>query len=297
MKSYSLAELEIFAAIARAGSFRGAAIERGVSASALSQAMRNLEERLGMRLLNRTTRSVAPTEAGEQLLRRLSPALDDIAQAVDHINSFRHRPAGTVRINAPGGAVDHVLGPLIAPFLRAYPEIDLEVISDASLVDIVEQGFDAGVRFGEQLAQDMIAVPLGPPLRYAVVASPDFIAERGLPHTPTDLLGQSCIRHRFPGGTIYAWDFRKGQKAMTIAPEGRLTLSSRRQQVNGALAGLGFARLLDDYVRDLVAAGRLVEVLADWSPRLPSWYLYYPSRRHVPAAMRAFLEFVAKYQW
>lgn len=297
MNRHSLDDLQIFAAIARHRSFRGAAVERGVSASALSQAMRNLEERLGMRLLNRTTRSVTVTEAGEQLLRRLKPALDDIIQAVDQINSFRNKPTGTLRINAPGSAVDHVLGPMIAPFLRAYPDIHLEIVSDAMPIDIVEKGYDGGVRFGEEVAKDMIAVPLGPSLRYAVVASPDYISKHGHPKSPNDLLNHQRIRHRFPNGSIYTWKFKKGKKEITVMPEGPLTLNSRQQQVAAAIAGLGLAYLLEDYVLNLVKDGKLVEVLADWSPRLPSWYLYYPSRRHVPAAMRAFLDFNSEYKW
>ena len=297
MKGVSLVDLEVFAAIARTGSFRKAATERGVSASALSQAMRNLEERLGVRLLNRTTRSVAPTEAGERLLRQLGPALDQIGEAVDQVNRFRQTPAGAVRINAPAPAVEHVLAPLIKPFLQAYPEVALEIISDAALVDIVEQGFDAGVRFGEELARDMIAVPLGPSLRYAVVGAPDYIARHGRPHEPTDLLTHACIRHRFPGGTIFGWEFEKAGQQVTIVPEGRLTLNDARHVTQAAIDGLGLARVLEDFVREPLAAGRLVELLADWSPRIPSWFLYYPSRRHVPAALRAFLDFIRKRKW
>lgn len=297
MKGVSLAELEIFAAIARARSFRRAAVERGVSASALSQAMRNLEECLGVRLLNRTTRSVAPTEAGERLLARLGPAFDTVAEAVDELNGFRGTPAGIVRINAPAPAVDHVLAPLIKPFLEAYPAISLEIIEDAALVDVVESGFDAGVRFGEELARDMIAVPLGPSLRYAVVAAPAYIAAQGTPREPTDLLVHACIRHRFPGGRIFSWDFEKAGRTLTVLPEGRLTVNAARHAVQAAVDGLGIARVLEDYVREPLARGQLVELLADWCPRIPSWYLYYPSRRHTPAALRAFLDFLRSRKW
>ncbi|MBR0645328.1 LysR family transcriptional regulator [Plastoroseomonas hellenica] len=292
MQRVSLGELEIFAAIARARSFRKAATERGVSASALSQALRNLEERLGVRLLNRTTRSVSLTEAGEALLRRLRPALDEVEGAVEAAYAFRRTPAGSLRINAPAPAVEFILGPMIAPFLEAYPDISLEIIADAAFVDIVESGFDAGVRFGEELARDMIAMPLGPPLDYAVVAAPGYLAKRGTPAGPDDLLGHNCIRHRFPGGTIFEWSFEKDGRAVSIVPEGRLTVNDSRQAVRAAKEGVGLARVPVDYVQAELATGELVRVLRDWSPLLPSWFLYYPSRRQMPPAMRAFLDFI-----
>lgn len=292
MRRVSLGDLEIFAAIARVRSFRKAAIERGVSASALSQVLRNLEERLGVRLLNRTTRSVSLTEAGEALLRRLRPALEDVEQAIEAAYAFRRTPAGTLRINAPAPAVEFILGPMIAPFLKAYPDIALEIVADAAFVDIVESGFDAGVRFGEELARDMIAVPLGPPLDYAVVAAPSYLAERGRPAEPDDLLGHNCIRHRFPGGTIFDWSFKKADREVTITPEGRLTVNDSRQAVRAAREGVGLARLPVDYALADLQAGRLVRVLQDWCPPLPSWFLYYPSRRQLPPAMRAFLDFI-----
>jgi DNA-binding transcriptional LysR family regulator len=292
MRHANLTDLETFAAVARNKSFRRAATERGASASALSQTMRNLEERLGVRLLNRTTRSVALTEAGERLLSRLGPALDSITEAVDEVNSFRQTPTGIVRINAPSPAVEHVLVPLIKPFLRAYPEIALEIIEDNAHVDIVRKGFDAGVRFGEELARDMIAVPLGPSLRYAVVGAPGYVAKHGRPRAPADLLAHACIRHRFPGGSILSWDFEKAGKKVTIVPQGRLTVNNPRHAVQAAIDGLGLVRLFEDYVRRPLANGQVVELLADWSPRIPSWFLYYPSRRHIPAALRAFLDFI-----
>lgn len=292
-----LADLEAFAAIVRAGSFRRAATERGVSPSALSYAMRNLEERLGLRLLNRTTRSVALTEAGEKLLQRLQPALQDIAQAIDDVNSLREKPSGNIKINAPGPAIDHVLLPLLPAFLRVYPEVSVEFRRDDALIDIVEAGFDAGVRFGEQLARDMIAVPFGPKLRYVVAASPTYIKTHGKPRHPNDLLAHACIRHRFPGGSIFGWDFEKNGKSVTITPNSRVTLNDPRYGLRAALDGIGFCRLLSDYVKEPLAKGKLVEVLADWSPVLPSWYLYYPSRRHVPTALRAFLDFLARQTW
>lgn len=287
-----LDSLDAFASIVRCGGFRAAALERGVSSSALSQTVAALEQTLGIRLLNRTTRSVGPTDAGERLMQRLAPALDDIRLALDDLNQLKESPSGTVRINAPGPAVDHVLCPLAFDFTRAYPDVRVEIMSDAAIVDIVEQGFDAGVRFGRQVAQDMVAVPLGPPLRYAIVASSAYLRNRGEPSTPHDLARHDCIRRRFPGGTIAAWSFERNGEALEVTPEGRLTLSSAHQELQAALAGQGIAHVFEDYARPHVASGALVEILADWSPRLPSWFLYYPSRRHHSAAMRAFLEHV-----
>jgi DNA-binding transcriptional LysR family regulator len=290
MPTLRLDSLDAFAAIIRCGGFRAAAAERRVSSSALSQTVAALEEALGIRLLNRTTRSVAPTEAGARLLERLAPALDDIRQALGDLDQLRASPSGTVRINAPGPAADHVLCPLAFDFMRLYPEVKVEIISDAAVVDIVARGFDAGVRFGRQVAKDMIAVPLGPSLRYAIVAAPEYLRARGAPGTPHDLLRHDCIRRRFPGGTLATWRFEKDGEALDLAPEGRLTLSSAHQELQAALAGQGLAHVFEDYAKTHVERGDLVEVLRDWSPQLPSWFLYYPNRRHPGAAMRAFLD-------
>ena len=292
MPSVRLDHLETFALIARCGGFRAAAAERGVSSSVMSQTMGQLEQAIGIRLLNRTTRSVAVTEAGERLLRRLGPALDDIRLALVELDQLREHPSGTLRINAPAPAVDHVLCPLAFTFMEAYPDVQVEIVSDAAIVDIVEQGFDAGVRFGQQLAQDMIAVPLGPPLRYAIVASPSYIEKHGQPSHPSDLLAHNCIRRRFPGGTLATWTFGKDGEALEITPVGRLTLSSAHQELQAAIAGQGIAHVIDEYARTAIGDGRLVELLTDWSVTLPSWFLYYPNRRHSSAAMRAFLNFV-----
>lgn len=297
MASPRLDSLEIFEDVVRHGGFRAAAISRGVSSSAISQSISVLEEALGIRLLNRTTRSVAPTEAGERLLGRLRPALHDIRTAIDDLNQLRESPAGTVRINAPGPAVDHILCPLALRFMDAYPEVSVEIISDAAIVDIVEQGFDAGVRFGKQLDQDMIALPLGPPLRYAIVASPDYLRRNGRPDLPHDLIDHNCIRRRFPGGTMATWNFAKDAEELEVRPKGRLTFSSAHQELQAALAGSGIAHLFEDYVRQYVEQGRLVELLIDWKQKLPSWYLYYPNRRHMSAAIRAFLDHVRSYKW
>jgi len=297
MTPIRLDHLETFALIVRCGGFRAAAAERGVSSSVMSQTMGALEQAVGLRLLNRTTRSIAVTEAGERLLERLRPALNDIRSALVELDELREQPCGTLRINAPGPAVDHVLCPLAFAFMAAHPEVRVEIISDAAIVDIVAQGFDAGVRFGQQLAQDMIAVPLGRPLRYAIVASPDYLRQRGRPEVPFQLVGHDCIRRRYPGGTLATWTFGKNDETFEIVPEGRLTLGSAHQELQAALAGQGVAHVFEDYARAPIADGSLVEILADWSPKLPSWFLYYPNKRHSSAAMRAFLEFVRKSAW
>jgi DNA-binding transcriptional LysR family regulator len=292
MPSVRLDHLETFALIARCGGFRAAAAERGVSSSVMSQTLGALETTLGIRLLNRTTRSVAVTEAGERLLSRLAPALDDIHLALAEIDQLREQPSGTLRINAPAPAVDHVLCPLAFAFMQAHPDVTIEIVSDAAIVDIVDQGFDAGVRFGQQLAQDMIALPLGKPLRYAIVASPAYLALHGRPQTPSELAAHNCIRRRYPGGTWATWSFIRNGETIEIAPEGRLGLSSAQQELQAAIAGQGIAHVFEDYARPALTDGTLIELLTDWSPTLPSWYLYYPSRRHHSAAMRAFLDFV-----
>ncbi|MCU4182519.1 LysR family transcriptional regulator [Bosea sp. BH3] len=297
MKPLRLDSLDAFASIVSCGGFRAAAIERRVSSAALSQTIGGLEQALGLRLLNRTTRSVAPTEAGARLYERLVPALLDIRQALDDLNRLRETPTGTLRINAPGPAVDHVLCPLVFDFMRSFPEVKVELISDAAIIDIVQGGFDAGVRFGRQLEQDMIAVPLGPALRYAIVASPHYLRDRAAPSTPSDLMGLDCIRRRFPGGTVVSWQFEKGGERMEITPEGRLTLSSAHQELQAAQAGQGIAHVFEDYARPHLDEGSLIELLPDWSPDLPSWFLYYPNRRHQSAAMSALLQHIREFDW
>ena len=297
MNPVRLDSFDVFVSIVRCGGFRAAAIERGVSSSALSQTMHALEETLGIRLLNRTTRSVSPTEAGKRLLERLAPALSDIRLAIAEVDELRDTPSGTLRINAPAPAVDHFLCRLAFDFMDAYPEVSIEIISDAAVIDIVEQGFDAGVRFGKQLAQDMIALPLGPALRYAIVASPDYIKRHGQPQVPNDLVGHDCIKRRFPGGTLATWRFADGDEEIELTPTGRLMVSSAHNELQAALAGRGIAHVFDDYAKPHILNGRLVEILSDWSPTLPNWFLYYPSRRLPSATLRAFLDYVRRYDW
>lgn len=297
MKSLRLDSLDAFASIVRCGGFRAAAAERGVSSAALSQGIAALESGLGLRLLNRTTRSVAPTEAGARLNERLAPALRDIRSAVADLDRLRETPTGTLRINAPGPAVDHVLCPLVFDFMRRYPDVKVELISDAAIIDIVQEGYDAGVRFGRQLEQDMIAVPLGPALRYAIVVSPTYLQARAAPAMPSDLMDFDCIRRRFPSGTIVSWQFEKAGERLEITPEGRLTLSSAHQELQAALSGQGIAHIFDEYARPHLDKGSLIELLPDWSPELPSWFLYYPNRRHQSAAMSVFLQHIRDFKW
>lgn len=287
-----LTELEAFAAVASARSFRAAATKRGVSASALSQTVRHLEAHLGARLLSRTTRSVSLTEAGERLLQGLVPALQDIAAAVDAVNDIRGKPAGTVRVNAPMPAIEFCLAPLARPFLDAHPDVSLELISDSARIDIVQGGYDAGVRFGEDLALDMVAIPLGRPLRYLVAGSDAYYARFGRPENPRDLLRHRCIRHRFPNGSIFPWEFEQGGQRVEITPNGPLTVNDPRLTLQAGLDGIGLIRLAEEYIGPELRSGRLTAVLEDWCPTQSGWFLYYPSRRQMPSAFRAFVDFV-----
>ncbi|THD58201.1 LysR family transcriptional regulator [Phenylobacterium sp.] len=292
MDRIDLSALDHFAAIARHGNFRRAAVERGVSPSTLSQAVRDLEARLGVRLLNRTTRSVALTDAGATLLGSLQPALTQISAAVDEARSAQAAPSGALRINAPEPAVELVLAPLAADFLAAYPAVRLEVIAETSMVDIVAKGFDAGVRWEESLAQDMVAVPLGPPQRFVVVATPAVVARWGAPAHPRDMLDRPCLRIRFPSGAEPPWEFERAGETIRVPVTGPVTANSGSLLLRAALDGVGFLQVFDGTVVGHLASGRLVEVLADWSEPFPGPRLYYPSRRHPPSALRAFVTFV-----
>lgn len=290
----SLAELHGFAAVARLRSFRRAATELNISPSALSHTLRGLETRLGIRLLNRTTRSVAPSQAGERLLARLAPALQEIDAALEEINDFRDTPQGTLRLNAPRAAAEYVLAPLAARFLQENPGMRLEIVADDNLVDIVAEGFDAGVRFGERLAQDMVAVPLGPAQRFVVVASPAYLAEHGAPRHPQQLAGYRCIRIRFPNGTLYRWEFARGGEKLEVEVDGPLDLGDMPLMVRAAEDGVGLAYVYEQAAAAGIAAGRLVTVLDDWRPAEPGFFLYYPSRRLIPAGLRAFIDLLRK---
>lgn len=285
-------DLTPFLAVARHKSFRRAADELGYTPSALSQALRTLEERLDLRLVNRTTRSVALTEAGERLYARVAPAFRDIDDALVDLDAFRGRPFGTLRINTARTAAELVLLPLVTRFLAAHPGVKVEVGIDDALVDMVAEGFDAGVRFGETVAQDMIAVPLGPKQRTAIVAAPAVFETHARPTTPQELKDLPCVRFRFPSGRAYAWEFERDGQAVSVEVDGPLTLGDQGLAVQAALDGAGLAFAFESQVADLIADGRLVRVLEDWCPEYGGFYLYYPSRRQLPAPLRAFVDFV-----
>ena len=295
MQDFDLRDLDAFVAVARTRNFRRAALEQRVSVSSLSQRLRDMELRLGVRLMNRTTRSVALTEAGELLLARVGPAISDVGAALDQVRGLRGVPSGRLRINAPPPAIDLVLAPMVAPFLKAYPQIVLEIVSDSAFVEIDSAGFDAGVRYGEHLAQDMIAVPLGLPQRYAVVASPQYVAQHGRPKHPKDLLDHAAIRTRFGNGVMPDWEFEKAGRIVKVAPPAKLIATYLGLARRAALDGVGFWSTFDGYVREEVASGEFVSVLEDWCPAFPGPFLYYPSRRQSPPALGAFVAFVA--QW
>jgi DNA-binding transcriptional LysR family regulator len=292
MAQPDLADLDAFTAVARTRSFRGAAALRGVSASSLSEALRRLEADLGVRLLNRTTRSVTPTEAGERLLARLTPALADMTLALDEINAFRDSPTGVLKLNVPIAVARIVFPDLIPRFLAAYPGIRLEVAAEDTFIDILAAGFDAGVRYEERLEKDMIAVPLAGPQRFVVVGSPAYFAQHGRPTHPREVLNHPCIRHRFASGTSYAWEFEKDGEVIRVQPEGPLITTSSDLKLAAAEAGVGLLATFEGFVADRIAAGRLETVLDDWLPPFSGPYLYYPSRRHMPAPLRAFVDFV-----
>lgn len=287
-----LNELYAFACVARHRSFRAAAQELGVSASALSHSLRQLEARLQVRLLHRTTRSVTATEAGEALLARLGPALGQIGDALEAVNDYRAQPQGLLRLNVPRTAAYLLLMPLLPGFLQRYPGIQLDVVCDDTLVDIVSAGFDAGMRFGETLAADMVAVPVGPPMRFAVIASPAYLAQHGTPQHPAELARHAGIRHRFGNGPLYAWELAKDGEALTVQPQGQLTLGEQPLMVEAAAAGLGIALVFEGYAAAALADGRVTRILADWCPAMPGLYLYYASGRHLPQAMRLWIDYL-----
>lgn len=273
-------DLLAFIAIAREHSFTKAAAKLGVSQSALSHTLRGLEARLGMRLLNRTTRSVAPTQAGERLLQSVAPRFEEIEAELATLNTLRDKPAGTIRISSADYAANTILLPKLAKFLPKYPDIKVEIGIDDRLVDIVADRFDAGVRDGEQVAKDMIAVRIGPDLRMAVVGAPSYFAKHPAPKKPQDLTHHACINLRLPTrGGLYAWEFEKSRRKLNVHVEGQLIFNRPAQMLNATLAGLGLAYLLEDVVRPYLGAGRLKRVLEDWCPPFSGYHLYYPSRR------------------
>jgi DNA-binding transcriptional LysR family regulator len=280
-----LDDLSAFLAVARERSFTRAAAKLGVSQSALSHTIRELETRLGIRLLTRTTRSVAPTEAGERLLATAGPRLEEIEAELRSLRELRDTPAGAIRITSTRHAADTILWPRLMPFLRRYPDIRIEIDSDSTLTDIVAQRYDAGVRIGEQVAKDMIAVRIGPDMRMAVVAAPSYFKKHPEPKKPQDLIGHNCINLRLATyGGLYAWEFEKGRSELKVRVEGQLTFNATAQMLTAALEGFGLAYVPEDLARPHIARGRLKQVLEDWCPPFAGYHLYYPSRRQPSAA-------------
>ena len=291
-----LGDLNAFVAVARAGGFRDAARANGGSPSGLSEAVRRLEARLGVRLLHRTTRSTVPTEAGRRLLDRLGPAFAEMETALDAVQDDRGRPAGTLRLNVPVSAVRLVLPGIVPFFLAAYPEIRLEVTAEDSFVDVLAAGCDAGIRYDERLEQDMVAVPIGPRVqRFATAAAPAYLLRHGRPEHPRDLLAHLCLGGRFTGRAVAPWEFERDGETVRVDPAGPLLVSAGTATdlaVDAAIAGLGIITLFEDWLRPHLDSGALEPVLPDWWLQFPGPFLYYPGRRLVPAPLRAFVDFV-----
>jgi DNA-binding transcriptional LysR family regulator len=284
-------DLAVFAAVARERSFTRAAAKLRVSPSALSQTIRNLEERLGLRLLTRTTRSVSATEAGERLLRTLAPRLQDIEHEVAALSALRDKPAGTMRITAGEHPAISVLQPALRKILPDYPDIKVEILIDQGLTDIAAEGFDAGVRMGEQVAKDMIAVRIGPKLRMAIVGSPSYFERFPQPRTPQDLSGHNCINTRLPTyGGLFTWGLERDEREVKVRADGQLVFNSLAMRMLSALDGFGLAYVPEDQALHHIADGRLIRVLEDWCPFFPGYHLYYPSRRYPSPALRVLLD-------
>lgn len=292
-------DLAAFLSVARAGGFRDAARISGVSASGLSTAVRRLETKLGVRLLNRTTRSVAPTEAGLRLIERLAPALSEMEAALDVLNRFRDRPAGTLKLNVPASAARVILPRIVAAFIKTYPDIRVEVIVEDSYVDVLATGCDAGIRYDERLEQDMIAIPIGPRVqRMAAAAAPGYLDTHGRPEHPRDLLAHACIRGQFSGGAMPIWEFERNGEVIRVDPTGPLVVRSGAAfdlGISAAIEGLGVVRLFEEWLRPHLDSGALEPILQPWWQRFSGPFLYYPGHRHLPAPLRAFVDFVKEY--
>lgn len=295
-QSQMLADLAALLAVAREGGFRRAARATGTSASRLGDAVRRLEGRLGVRLLHRTTRSVTPTEAGARLLERIAPALGEVQAALDVVNDFRDRPAGLLRLNVPTAAARLVLPDIVPRFLERYPAIRVEVVAEERRVDLVAEGFDAGIRYGESLEKDMVAIPIGPRVqRYAAAAAPSYLALRGRPAHPRDLLDHDCIGWRFANGPVHPWEFEREGETIHVDPKGSLVAGfggAMEFAVDAAVAGCGIVYLFEAWLRPYIERGALEPVLEPWWLSFPGPFLYYPGRRYLPAPLRAFVDFV-----
>lgn len=290
MNRDDLGDLNAFAAVAAEGGFTRAAERLGLSQSALSHAVRRLEERLGVRLLARTTRRVAPTEAGERLLKRLNPALEDIAASLVDVAALTDEPSGLVRIVASDDAAENLVWPRLAPLLDRYPKLAIEVMIENRFTDIVAERFDAGVRLGESIDQDMIAVQIGPDQRMALAASPDYLAQAGTPQSPRDLTDHDCINVRIGSGPVYVWEFERAGRPLNVRVEGRVTVNSGRMVVDATERGLGLGFMPESYFGDRFETGRLVRLLDDWCPPYPGFHLYHPSRRQQTAGFAKVVE-------
>ncbi|NWA09101.1 LysR substrate-binding domain-containing protein [Pseudomonas gingeri] len=291
MRTSGLTELEAVLAVARHRSFRAAAAELEVSTSALSHAVSALESRIGARLFNRTTRSVALSEAGAQFVESISPAMSTIREAMEQAGSHAGIPTGTLRINTAAGAAKQAM-PLFIEYMRRYPQMNVDIVTEGKLIDIVVEGFDAGIRLHDSVPQDMIAIPLGLPLRLLVLGSPEYFSRNPVPQTPTDLLKHRCIRLRLPSGRIYHWEFERHGETQAVDVHGVLTLDESTLVLEAARAGLGLVYATQWNAAADLAAGTLVSVLEDWTPPFDGLSLYYPGRRHVPAGLRALIELI-----
>ncbi|MEP9373499.1 LysR family transcriptional regulator [Mesorhizobium sp. KR1-2] len=292
MAKASLIELEAAMAVARAGGFRAAARELGMSSSALSHAIAALEERLGVRLFNRTTRSVALSPEGERFVAEIAPALAAIDGAIEHAGEHGAEPSGTLRINTSLGAARMLLTPLFLEYARRYPRVELEIVTEGALVDVIGQGFDAGIRLAEAVPPDMIAVPILPEIRSLVVGAPAYFEAWGVPKVPTDLNRHRCIRARMASGKLYRWEFERRGETMLIDVPGALTLDESSLMVEAALAGVGLTYLAEPVVAEHIAAGRLMALLEDWTPPYPGPCLYFAGRRHIPSRLRALIDLI-----
>jgi DNA-binding transcriptional LysR family regulator len=293
-----LRDLFAFLAVVRAGGFRQGARSSGVSASRLSESVRRLETRLGVRLLHRTTRSVAPTEAGARLAERLFPALGEVQSALDLVNHYRDRPIGTLRLNVPATVARLVLPPIVTPFLKAHPDIRLDVVVEESFVDLPASGCDAGIRYDERLEKDMIAVPIGPRVqRMATAAAPSYLQARGRPQHPRELLDHACLRGQFASGAIPAWEYERDGEVVRVDPTGPLLVrlgAGADLALQAAIGGLGIVHLFEAWLQPWLDSGALEPVLEPWWQRFTGPYLYYPGRKHLPAPLRAFVDFVKR---
>lgn len=292
MRKIGIVELEAAIAVARRRSFRAASADLGVSPTALSQTIAGLEARLGVRLFNRTTRSVSPTHAGDQFLAEVDPAVGAINHAIEAVNSYRDKPAGTLRINSSVGAARRILSSIVLEFVRLYPEMQVDLVTEDRPIDIVAEGFDAGIRPGDTVPGDMIAVHLEPIQRFAVVGSPAYFEDKAVPETPQDLLHHTCIRARMPSGGMYRWEFEQDGRIITLDVSGQLTLDDAGLTLEAALAGTGLAYLAEWWIGESVGEGKLCRVLDSFTPSSPGLCLYYPSRRYQPAGLRALISFI-----